>query len=134
MTGEKAGLEVPVTASPLPLSVVWGKGEAVVVTTWSTLNGPLTVSCWMLSCWNCSGALVGPGVAKLGGVTKVVEGVEKKIPEFPFSSLTLGLSPARVSFSPFWNGCRVGDPKSRTAKSAGFLRPSSTELPSRLFC
>ena len=59
MTGEKAGLEVPVTASPLPLSVVWGKGEAVVVTTWSTLNGPLTPSCWRLSCWNCSGALVG---------------------------------------------------------------------------
>ena len=42
MTGEKTGLGVPVTASPRPLSVVGGagKGEAVVVITWETLNGP----------------------------------------------------------------------------------------------
>ena len=77
---------------------------------------------------------MGPGVAKFGGVTKVVEGVEKNIPELPFSSLTFGRSPAMVNFSGLWNGCRVGDPKSMTAKSAGFLKPSSTELVNGLFC
>ena len=132
MTGEKTGLGVPVTASPRPLSVVGGegKGEAVVVTTPSTLNGP----CCRFSCPNWAGALVGPGVAKSGGVTKEVEGVEKKIPEFPFSSLTLGRSPASVSFPGLWKGCRVGEPKSKTAKSAGSLNPSSSVLVKGLFC
>ena len=132
MTGGKTGLGVPVTASPLPLSVVGGagKGEAVVVMTWSTLKGP----CWRFSCWNCAGALVGPGVAKSGGVTKEVEGVEKNIPEFPLSSLTFGRSPAMVSFPGLWKGCRVGEPKSKTAKSAGSLKPSSSVLVKGLFC
>ena len=132
MTGEKTGLGVPVTASPRPLSVVGGagKGEAVVVITWETLNGPG----WRFCCWNWAGALVGPGVAKSGGVTKEVDGVEKNIPEFPFSSFTFGLSPAMVSFPGLWKGCRVGEPKSRTAKSAGSLKPSSSVLVKGLFC
>ena len=134
MTGEKTGRGVPVTASPLPLRVVGGagKGEAVVVTTWSTLKGPWL--CCRFSCPNWAGVLVGPGVAKSGGVTKEVDGVEKNIPEFPLSSLTFGRSPAIVSFPGLWKGCRVGEPKSKTAKSAGSLKPSSSVLVNGLFC
>ena len=77
---------------------------------------------------------MGPGVAKSGGVTKDVDGVEKNIPGFPFSSLTVGLFPEMVSFSGLWKGCKVGDPKSITAKSAGFLKPSSMLLVNGLFC
>ena len=77
---------------------------------------------------------MGPGVAKSGGVTKEVDGVEKNIPEFPLSSLTFGRSPAIVSFPGLWKGCKVGEPKSKTAKSAGSLKPSSRVLVNGLFC
>ena len=70
---------------------------------------------------------LGVGVAKSGGVTKVVAGVLKNIPCWASpSSLILGLSDS-WSFSGLWNGFRVGVPKLSTLKLS--LRPSSRPLP-----
>ena len=68
---------------------------------------------------------MGVGVPKSGGVTNDVDGVEKNIPEPPFSSLIFGLS-AICNFSGLWNGLSFGVPKFRTLKLS--VSPSSRPL------
>ena len=68
---------------------------------------------------------VGVGVPKSGGVTNDVDGVEKNIPEPPFSSLIFGLS-LICNFSGLWNGLSFGVPKFKTLKLS--VSPSSRPL------